>query len=303
MTWFEGMCDASGSVPLDEQHFLVVDDEDNLLRVYDADRGGPPQHTHDVSSELPLAKPKAEADLEAVTRIGDEAYYLASHGRKRSGKRDNNRLLFFATTLPASDKAPHVVGAATSLLDAFERAPALADFGLSEAATRAPTAENGLNLEGMTAAGDGSVWIGFRNPVPRGRALLVRLENPREVVRGQAPRLGKPLLLDLGGLGIRALTTWRGQQLLIAGPSGSGGPFRLYRFSRDAGAELVAGVDFEGFGPEGFFSSEGRDELLILSDDGTRIIDGVPCKQLVDPRRKRFPGLWLRLPSPAQKAG
>src|SRR5690606_15608234 len=33
---FEGACDASGAVPVDEMHFAVADDEDNVLRVYDA---------------------------------------------------------------------------------------------------------------------------------------------------------------------------------------------------------------------------------------------------------------------------
>src|ERR1041384_1457792 len=39
---FTGMCDASGAVPLDDHLFAVADDEDNVLRVYDADRGGSP---------------------------------------------------------------------------------------------------------------------------------------------------------------------------------------------------------------------------------------------------------------------
>ena len=43
---------------------------------------------------------------------------------------------------------------------------------------------------------------------------------------------------------------------------------------------------------------EGRDEILLLSDDGTVEIDGKECKRLDDPDRKRFRGRWIRLPSP-----
>jgi hypothetical protein len=52
-----------------------------------------------------------------------------------------------------------------------------------------------------------------------------------------------------------------------------------------------------GLGPEGFFSHEQRDEIMVLSDDGTRLVDGIPCKRLVDPTRKGFRGLWLQLPT------
>src|SRR4051812_31397526 len=39
---FVGACDASGAVPIDERHFAVADDEDNVIRVYDAVAGGKP---------------------------------------------------------------------------------------------------------------------------------------------------------------------------------------------------------------------------------------------------------------------
>jgi hypothetical protein len=37
---FEGTCDASGAVPLDARRFAVADDENNVIRIYDAERGG-----------------------------------------------------------------------------------------------------------------------------------------------------------------------------------------------------------------------------------------------------------------------
>src|SRR5689334_16671248 len=88
---FEGACDASGAIPLDATHFLVADDEDNVLRVYDAERGGPPTKVFDLSSRVAPVDPDSEVDLEAATRVGDRGYFLSSHARKRSGKLDPNR--------------------------------------------------------------------------------------------------------------------------------------------------------------------------------------------------------------------
>src|SRR3954470_5180846 len=75
---FQGMCDASGAVPLGGDRFAVADDEDNVLRVYDAGRGGPPLHAVDISAALPLPHKKKtpETDLEAATRLGDLALWI-----------------------------------------------------------------------------------------------------------------------------------------------------------------------------------------------------------------------------------
>ena len=64
--WFEGACDASGAVGIDSRRFLLADDEDNVLRVYDAERGGKPLFEADFSGELGLMGKKRgkEADIE-----------------------------------------------------------------------------------------------------------------------------------------------------------------------------------------------------------------------------------------------
>src|SRR5688572_9082053 len=57
---FTGMCDASGAVALSDRRFVVADDEDNVLRVYDVEQGGAPLGGTDVSHglKLPLKKKK-----------------------------------------------------------------------------------------------------------------------------------------------------------------------------------------------------------------------------------------------------
>lgn len=295
---FIGACDASGAVELDEKHFVVADDEDNVLRVYDVDRGGPPLYEVNVSEDLSLDDPlEAESDLEAATRLGDLAYFLASHARTSKGKRDPNRILFFATKMPQPGQKVDVVGSPChTLLDDMLSEPRLARFDLQAAAELAPKKPGGFNLEGMTAQPDGSLLIGFRSPVPEGRALLIKLLNPREVLDGARAVFSDPLSLDLGGLGVRALSEHRGQQLIVGGPSGEGGLFQLFRFDGVATATPIPGLLFRGYGPEGMFTSDQRDEVLLLSDDGTRLVGTKACKKLKVASQKSFRGVWVKLP-------
>lgn len=312
---FTGMCDASGAVPLDDHLFAVADDEDNVLRVYDADRGGSPLGAADVSARLslpvkgknpfkPKKKPKPvkwpETDIEAATRIGDLAFWITSHGRNSKGKEKPERQRLFATTLPdgSSDLLLSVHGQAYERLlpDLFED-PRFRPFGLDRAAELAPKDEGGLNIEGMTARTEGGVFIGFRNPVPEGRALLFTLLNPEQVIEGQRAQLGDPIRLDLRGLGVRSLSSWRGRYLIAAGHYSDGARSRLY--SWDGKADLKPlDVDFPNFNPEGFFTPEGRDSILVLSDDGTQPVGDTECKSVRDPAQKRFRGAWVTPSAP-----
>jgi hypothetical protein len=286
------MCDASGAVPIDERHFVVVDDEDNILRLYDAERGGAPLQRFDLSEGLSLRR-RQEADIEAATRLGDQAYFLSSHGRKRSGKLDASRYQFFATTLPGLEQGVSVLGAPyRSLVRDLISEPALAAFDLARA-----EAAGELSLEGMTATPDAELLLGFRSPVPKGQALMVRLSNPAAITRGEPPHLAGAQAFDLHGRGIRGLSSWRGNYLLLAGPAGEGGAFELYRWPEHGHAtpQSVPDMPLEGLSPEGFFSHDARAEVMVLSDDGTRAIDGVACKRLKQQSKKHFRGVWLRL--------
>jgi hypothetical protein len=302
------MCDASGAVPLSKDRFIVADDEDNVLRVYDANRGGNPLLSKDVSAEIGLPieiskktglpKDAPETDLEAATRLGDLALWLTSHGRNSKGKLKQERLRLFATTIPAASNDPQVIGfAKNDLLDTLIADPRYANFGLAEAAQRAPKEPGGLNIEGMTERKEGGVWIGFRNPTPGDKALLVPLLNAEAMVRsGASPELGDPLLLDLGGLGVRSLSYWRGRYLIMAGHFDNAVSSRLYLWDdTSTSATQVAGIDFSGLNPEGFFSPEEREQILLLSDDGSQLVAGKECKKLKDSSQRSFRGVWVSL--------
>jgi hypothetical protein len=252
-------------------------------------------------SKKPKAKPKPppETDLEAAARIGDRAYWITSHARKRDGKRAAERLRFFATTVPDSGSGIQVVGKPYEnlLADLFAEAR-LSPFELSRASESGPTMPGGFNLEGMTARFEGGLWLGLRSPTPRGKALLVPLLNPDDLLRGDRASFGDPLLVELGGMGVRALSSWRKRYLIAGGNSGDGGAPGLFTWDGRSDPRRIPGLDLTDFNPESFFTPDAREQVFVLSDDGTVPIDGVPCKKLDDPGKKRFRGAWVTLNEP-----
>jgi hypothetical protein len=300
---FTGMCDASGAVALSDRLVLVADDEDNVLRVYDVERGGSPTAQLDLSELLGLPRKEKkdgtlaappEVDIEAAARIADRAYFITSHGRNSSGKLRSERLRFFATSAPAHGALALIGEAYGGLLKDFLTEPRLAPFELEAASLLAPKAEGGLNIEGLTARAQGGLWLGFRNPIPKGRALLLPLLNPDELVTGKPAKLGDPITLDLGGRGVRGLSSWHGRYLIAAGSFDSTSTAALFTWDGGDQVTAVSVPDLGRYNPEALFTPEGRDDVLLLSDDGSVPLDGVECKSLKDASEKHFRGLWFR---------
>lgn len=292
---FFGACDASGAVPLSKDVFAVADDEDNILRQYNAQVGGEPLEKTDVSPFLELRQKRPESDIEAATRIGDVAYWLTSHGRNKKGELEPERSYFFATNLPSSGHSTLTgVGAPYSGLQEDLIAQLEPDFHLQAASHRAPNVPEGFNIEGLTATPDDQLLIGFRNPIPHGKALIVVLENPRAVLDGAKPQFGTPVLLDLGGLGVRGLSWWHGKYLIVGGPFDNG-PSKLFTWDGPGTMASALPLELSDFNPEGFFTPEDSEEIMLLSDDGTALIDGKECKHLKKRQGpKRFRGIWLK---------
>ncbi len=300
---FTGMCDASAAVALDAQRFLVADDEDNVLRAYDQARPGAPLWSVDVSAAIGVrakpgqpAKEAPESDIEAATRLGDLAFWMTSHGRSSRGKLKPERFKLFATRVPEGSQTLEVVGKPyEQLLGDLIAHPSLSRFDLKAAAELAPKAAGGLNLEGMTARREGGVWIGFRNPIPAGKALLVPLLNPERLMFGEAAALGEPRLLELGGLGVRAIAAHGSRYLILAGPFDGRAGTRLFSWDGVAQPKLLVEEPLRGLNGEGFFTPPGRDEVLILSDDGSLLIGDKECKRLHDASKKRFRARPIKL--------
>lgn len=307
-----GACDASAAVPVGPAMFVVANDEDNVLRVYNSDVSGPPVQTFDLTPCLAPGTGGEEADVEGGTWLGDRVYWITSHARNKNGKRKPSRCQFFAVefVLREDELSMRGVGSAyTKLLDDLLSDPALERFGLKAASELAPKEKDALNIEGLCATPEGALYVGFRNPIPEGRALIVPLLNPAELVGGGGPaRFGTAIQLALGGLGIRSIKYWarRKTYVIVAGHFGgdepgeeSGPPSALYTWSgiADDPPVKVEGVDLSDFNPEAqVIYPNSESSFQALSDDGTREVGEKKCKDVEDAGQRRFRSRRLSLP-------
>ena len=303
---FRGVCDASAGWFV-SGHLLVLNDEDQqqtLLRMYDPVVGGGALHSIPLDTGPLALDPKApEIDLEALTRIGDLYFAIGSHSRNKEGKKRTSRRRLFAFRLPESDGTAEIVGRPYKRLIRDLGRHLKRQIGLSELDPHRDPKDGGLSIEGLAATPDGALLIGLRSPLHNGRAIVACLTNPHELMLGKRARFGPVAQLDLAQGGVRdiAWSDARKRYLLIAGPVGSGGPFGLYQWSgevRRPADRLLDLTDLvpEGAAPEGLVLPEGPRNVLVLMDEGARLLpDGGECKD-APPADQRFRGIWVTLP-------
>src|SRR3954453_20739143 len=98
---FNGICDASAAIALDENRVIVGDDEKPWLSVYRLDGG-------EAVARIPLpqagsagagsdGKHAPEADIEAATVFGGRIVWISSNGRNGDGEVDRDRFQLFAS--------------------------------------------------------------------------------------------------------------------------------------------------------------------------------------------------------------
>jgi len=124
----------------------------------------------------------------------------------------------------------------------------------------------------------------------------VPLLNPDDVIHGKPANLGDPALLDLDGLGIRDMTYWDGQYLIIGGSYDGQGSSHLYRWSGGTSVpRMVKHTRLKGLNPEAIiiYPDKGLNQVQLLSDDGRVPVNGKPCKVVVPPDRRSFRSVWL----------
>ncbi len=294
-----GGSDPSAAAAIDPNYFVVADDEHNILKLYKADGWPNPVLNCDLSSFLGVDLESPEADIEGAARTDRRIYWITSHARNKDGKYRASRYRFFAVDIhtASSSAVPYELAPAgkpcLTLLQDMLNAPSLRFLGLQsvtrlddeDALTKkqrerlAPKRE-GFNIEGLAAGQDGkSLWLGLRNPQYRDpangqkKAILICLQNPDEVIdRGAVARFGEPVLLDLGGRGIRSIEYIESQQsyLIAAGAVDGAADYAFYRWTPKTG--LLKPIDIsvpKTFNPEAVFVCPGRFNLGLISDDGS----------------------------------
>jgi Protein of unknown function (DUF3616) len=294
-TAYSETCDGSGGLALSFTHFIDVNDEDQIARIYERAKPAAPVQTIALHQGLGIAAGD-EGDLEDLARIGNRVFITTSHGRKSSGALDRTRyrlgVFDVAGIAPAVTLVP--VGSSGQLLDRMLVAAnwdtpnqtvitalvASSKLGTTTDANLAPELA-GTNIEGLATDGTGKLLVGFRNPRPGNKAIVVQVPNPDAVLTGA--RFGGAAELDLGGLGIRALAYSPVHQavLIVAGSHAPSTVWKLYTWSGVLTAQPTFVADIvapAGYSPEAVVPYPNTKDVQILFDGGDATIGGVGCK-------------------------
>lgn len=245
-----GSSDASTAVQLTGGYILVADDEANVLRVY-PEQGGDAVASWDFEVNGP--KLEKELDIEASALLADNiVVFTGSHGNKKDGgDAIKERSHLFAVKIHGTgpDTRFEYLNMYSNLEQDLTAWGEQHQLGLSAsaAAGQAPERVNGFAIEGMTVSHDQkTLLIGFRAPQldtsARQKALIAPLNNHQALINGSAAQaeFGQPIMLDLGGRGIRSLAAYKDQQyLIVAGPAIANRnelsePFALYLWDGQA---------------------------------------------------------------------
>ena len=294
-----GLYEPSAIQQLPDGRFLVVEDEErhpfSLLTIApDGSVAAAPLRPGLLESFRSFWKLN---DLEglALDRSG-QLYAVTSHSRDGDGneKTDRNKLVRFRI------EGDHVVD--TGVVHGLKPALMAAHPVLQQAAAVADgKSGQGFNIEALETIADGQqLLVGFRSPIVGQRAVVAVIENPAAMFdAGEPPRIGATLLtLDLDGGGIRAMA-WVASLNGYLVSSGSAirkqEPFRLWFWSGDAQApaKRVTVAGLEGFAhAEGVSPAviNGREHIIVVSDDGDRSTNRPAQYLLLDPGQLQIAG-------------
>lgn len=291
-----GVYEPSAIQQLHDGRFLVVEDEKahplSLVTIGSGDVRAVPLRPGFFEFDAEFWKLD---DLEALAlHSSGYLYAMTSHSRDGEGREKKSREKLVRFRVDGDDVVDkRVVGGLKAALVAAH--PVLA----SAAAVLDVKNQGGLNIEAMEFTPDaGHLWLGFRSPVPKGQAILAAVENPSAMFdAGEPPRIAPTLVtLDLGGHGLRGMA-WVASPagyLLIAGPvAREQVPFRLWFWSGQADTRarrvdvpgLPGVAHAEGVCPA---TIEGREAIVIVSDDGDRAAGRCARYMLLDTEQLRL---------------
>ncbi|GAB4034991.1 putative Ig domain-containing protein [Spirosoma gilvum] len=327
-----GTSDASTAQAIDATYMLVGDDDNQVLRLYNRHNSGLPIAGFDYTTSLGLTDLSGgiprQVNIEASVRIGNRIYWLGSHNNASSGAARPNRNRLFATDMSGSGASTVLSyvgrydGLKTDLINwDLNNIHGLGAnyFGLQASAADGvdPEAAGGVGfgLEGLTVAPDGTTgYLAFRAPIEptsnRTKALIIPVTNFTSLVSDNPTAgpatFGAPILLDLGGRGIREIKgNGNGQYLIVAGPSGNAGAdpnaFKLFTWTGNpADPARQCSADLSGLSGGGGSSIESIVELpatldatssiQFLMDNGNQVYysDGTAAKDLAQANFKKF---------------
>lgn len=274
---------------LPDGRILVVEDEAlRFVSVLSVARDG--RLVEDPATDLRLIRGfgRKVSDLEGLSSDGTGFIFAAtSHSLTKDGESPSSRNQLLRFQIQGSTVSDLRVY--QGLRDALQSSETLKDAIEAETGQR-PDFED-LNIEGLAFnPRTQTLKLGLRAPVVADKSIILVIENPEQVFTADAePRFGKPILLDLKGGGIRALSydpilnaflvvneiedetgvkvsrlwAWSGE------PGGHPAPVHLPSMISLNNVESIDSVVING-----------EQRLMLMSDDGDALA-GRPAKYLM----------------------
>lgn len=283
---YKGICDASAVVAVtqDGHHQIIVgDDETNDLYVYNE---GSPEPVDILRINEPSSK--NEYDTEAAASIGQYQIWIGSHSRTKNGGYAKSRHKMFATTFN-NGKLRLIKKSYGNLLQDLATSDILSEFDFARASEFPAEHPLGLNIEGLASNGS-TLWIGLRGPLFDGKAMIISISNPLQMIfEGSPAEITGYELLDLDGRGIRDMVydPTTSTIVLIAGRVDNGTDFSIYRWHPEQWLTLETNLT-ENLTPEGIWIKHSDNtgtnikkqtaDMFVLSDDGNWFNDSRTCR-------------------------
>jgi len=215
-------------------------------------------------------------DLEGLSADDDDFIYaITSHSNDGSGERSQDReqlLRFRVQGANAGDISDH-----TDLRGALSSAGEVRNA--IETASGDTVDFDDINIEGLAYHREtGQLLLGLRAPMAGQRSIILSIENPHAVFEDDArPAFGEPILLDLSGGGIRALSFDRVLDAFLivneidTGKDGDVSQLWTWSGERDEAPvpiSLPGIINLDNVESIDSISVHGEDRLLVTSDEG-----------------------------------
>lgn len=269
---FEDLYEPSAAVALEGGGVLLLEDDGaemaSLHEIVQDDFGLllKKQYTGDVHLDV--------TDVEGAAKGGqDRVFVMTSHSVNKRGLRRAKREQLLQ--LKVSEKMDMEFLGGTGLWDEVIGELLKIDPAMSDR-------KKELNVEGIAfAKSEDALMLGLRNPTYKGRAIVLLLENPYEIVsENYTPKFSvEPLLLDLGGAGVRTMSFHEGsgQYFFVSEVKTKKKKMRSRLWAWDGNVDhdpvrmTVPGLkrlkNIEGLT---FFNFRKKDMVLLVCDDGNK---------------------------------
>ena len=233
---------------------------------------------------LPGADSAREADIEALEVANGRLWICGSHSLTRRTPSVTTKVVVNAEIQKRPSR--RLLGAVAltddggDVLAPGEALPFKGDGSLRAALAKLPhivpfmdlpSKENGIDIEGLAVVRK-KILVGLRGPVVENVALIAAITLEANFKLAQ----DIPFLhfVDLEGLGVRDLTRWNSEVLILAGPvSSATGPFKLFRWTPRLTHKIQKAQEVQVFAsgqdiPEGMcaLSRARTPGLLVLYD-------------------------------------